>query len=99
MLDSALPTPLALLALFPLPRFLLLYRSAGPQILTVPSSEADASTVGYTGFQVTQLTVLRRSRSKFVNHGSLSIRVHYCYEYMHKFNQLVVGLYLPRVPR
>merc|ERR1719188_482788 len=45
--------------LFPLatPR-LVLYLSDGPQIRTVPSSEADASTCGYTGFQVTQLTVL-----------------------------------------
>ena len=52
------PTPLVAL-LPPLSQFLFLYRSAGPQILTVPSSEADAITFGYTGFQVTQLTVLR----------------------------------------
>lgn len=29
----------------------------GPQILTVPSSEHDASIDGYTGFQLTQFTV------------------------------------------
>lgn len=58
VLHSALSTPLTLLALFPLAALLFLKRSAGPQILTVPSSEADAITFGYTGFQVTQFTVL-----------------------------------------
>jgi hypothetical protein len=48
--DDLLPTPEPLLPL-------LLADGFGPQILTVPSSEHEASIDGNTGFQLTQFTV------------------------------------------